>query len=200
MPPAPNTPDRTLAIIGGGASGSLVAVHLLRLARPGTRIVLIERRQPVGPGVAYRTDCEAHQLNVAAGRMSLFADEPDDFVRWMERHLGFVGFPDRVAAGDYLPRSLYGAYISDTLETARAAASPGIDLESVAGEVVDIEEDAAAGQSDRPGARLFLADGGRFRPRQWCWRLETCPASIPSNAPYPSTAARATSTSHGWRA
>ena len=185
MPPAPNTPDRTLAIIGGGASGSLVAVHLLRLARPGTRIVLIERRQPVGPGVAYRTDCEAHQLNVAAGRMSLFADEPDDFVRWMERHLGFVGFPDRVAAGDYLPRSLYGTYISDTLETARAAASPGIDLESVAGEVVDIEEDAAAGQSDRPGARLFLADGRTISAQAVVLALGNLPGEYPIKRPIP---------------
>jgi uncharacterized NAD(P)/FAD-binding protein YdhS len=172
MAPAPNAPERTLAIIGGGVSGALVAVHLLRGAVAGTRIVLIERKPPIGPGVAYHTDCAEHQLNVSAGSMSLFADDPEDFLRWLRRHLGHVGFPDRILADDFLPRHLYGGYITDTLETARAGAAPGVEFVPIAGEVVDLEE--ADG-----GAKLVLSDGRAFSARAVVLAIGNLPGEYP---------------------
>ena len=44
----------TIAVIGAGASGTLLASHLLRAG--GARVVLIERGDRVGRGVAYGTD------------------------------------------------------------------------------------------------------------------------------------------------
>lgn len=164
--------ERTLAIVGGGVSGALVATHLLQRSGPGTRVVLIERRTPVGPGVAYCTDCPAHLLNVPAGCMGLFPGEPDGFLEWVRRRVGFVGFPDSVDAGDFLPRRLYGAYITDTLEAARAAAPAGVSLETVQGEAVDIEEVSG-------GARLVLADGRSFPAQAVVLAIGTLPGEYP---------------------
>src|ERR1044072_8501344 len=71
-----------IAIIGGGFSGTLTAVQLLRRAEAGTRILLIERSGDFGPGVAYATPDDRHALNVPAARMSALPGEPGDLVAW----------------------------------------------------------------------------------------------------------------------
>jgi len=50
---------QTIAIIGAGFSGTMVAVHLLRMAgdRGPTSIALIERTGRFTAGVAYGTEC-----------------------------------------------------------------------------------------------------------------------------------------------
>ena len=60
----------TLAIIGGGFSGTVLAAKLLR--RPpsdATDIVLIERGPSVGRGVAYAAREFPYLLNVPAARL-----------------------------------------------------------------------------------------------------------------------------------
>ena len=47
--------DFAIAIIGGGAGGVLTALHALRLATAGTRIVMIEPATRLADGVAYAT-------------------------------------------------------------------------------------------------------------------------------------------------
>ena len=73
----------SVAVIGAGASGTLLCRHLLRHVPPGTRITLIERKSPFGPGLAYATGNPNHLLNVPAGRMSAFADQPHHFLDWL---------------------------------------------------------------------------------------------------------------------
>ncbi|WP_238361081.1 FAD/NAD(P)-binding protein [Iningainema tapete] len=60
----------TIAIIGGGFSGTLVAVNMMRNATMPLLIKLIERNQQIGRGVAYGTPVNCHLLNVPAGKMS----------------------------------------------------------------------------------------------------------------------------------
>jgi uncharacterized NAD(P)/FAD-binding protein YdhS len=98
--------DRVIAVVGGGASGTLAAVHLLRAGH--VRVMLIDPGRH-GLGVAYSTDDERHLLNVRAAAMGGLADEPEDFLRWC-RARGLGAEPD-----DYLPRRLYGAYLQDLL-------------------------------------------------------------------------------------
>src|SRR5690606_14974292 len=58
--PAQSTP--AVAIVGGGASGALLAAQLLRQDHPaGARVILIERRFEVGRGVAYSTTHPDHR-------------------------------------------------------------------------------------------------------------------------------------------
>ncbi len=64
-----------LVIVGGGFSGTLLAINLLRY---GTmRVTLVERRpERLGKGVAFGSALPDHILNVRAGNMSAFPDQP----------------------------------------------------------------------------------------------------------------------------
>jgi uncharacterized NAD(P)/FAD-binding protein YdhS len=90
-----------VAIVGGGFSGIAVAGRLARLA-PQLKVVLFERRDAVGPGVAYSTPHPAHLTNSRAAKMSAFEDDPEHFVRWLAGR----GAPD-----EFVPRRLYGEYL-----------------------------------------------------------------------------------------
>src|SRR5215212_6486068 len=129
-----------IAIVGGGVSGALVAANLLRLARSPVRLVLIERKLPPGRGVAYGTENRNHVLNVPAGRMGAWADEPGHFLEWVRAHPDNPDVPAKVESTDFLPRWLYGTYVADVLATARSSSAPGVELEVIHGDAVDIEE------------------------------------------------------------
>ena len=73
----------TIAIVGAGFSGSLVAVHLLKTAHSPLLIKLIERDRDIGKGVAYSTTTNSHLLNVSSGKMSAFPDDPGHLLRWL---------------------------------------------------------------------------------------------------------------------
>ena len=123
---------RTIAIIGGGFSGSILAAQLLRRGRTPCRVVLIEKNGRAGPGLAYGTTYPGHLLNVPAGKMSALAGEPEHFLRWARK-----SSPEAAADG-FLPRRLYGRYISHVLDEARRS-SP-LRFEIRAGEVRSLGE------------------------------------------------------------
>jgi uncharacterized NAD(P)/FAD-binding protein YdhS len=109
-------PARGIAIVGAGASGALTAIRLLQQAeRHSTpfELWLIDPADHDGRGSAYGTDDPSHLLNVPAGRMSAFAEDPDHFVRWLARQ-----DPRLADANAYIPRLRYGAYLADTLDHA----------------------------------------------------------------------------------
>ena len=86
-----------IAIIGGGASGTLTAIHLLRAAAARQyplRIALIDRLGRHGLGEAYSTTNPAHFLNALTARMSGVAGDPDHLLRWAgAAGLGDPGVP-----------------------------------------------------------------------------------------------------------
>ena len=157
----------TLAVVGGGASGALVALHAL--ARPGVRVVLIEPRADVGRGVAYSTPHAAHRLNVPAGRMSAFPDAPDGFLDWLR-----AGPLPAATAATFAPRALFGRYLAETL--ARAAAAPGASLRTVRDTAVAV----TAGGTVRLASTTCSTRtascwrSGRRRPAR-CLRSQACP-------------------------
>jgi uncharacterized NAD(P)/FAD-binding protein YdhS len=107
-----------VAIIGSGFSGSLLAVQLLRRFLPGGRVCLIEKNAKFGGGLAYSTGNPNHLLNVRAGRMSAFADDPNHFVTWLREHIkakGGAADAEWSGSGEFVPRRFYGAYIQDLL-------------------------------------------------------------------------------------
>jgi uncharacterized NAD(P)/FAD-binding protein YdhS len=61
-------------VIGGGASGVLLACHLLRDGDEDLDVTLVEKRPTVGRGAAYSTDEPNHVLNVRAANMRLLGD------------------------------------------------------------------------------------------------------------------------------
>jgi uncharacterized NAD(P)/FAD-binding protein YdhS len=145
-----NTPRApTIAIVGAGFCGTLMAVWLMKSPLQSTaRILLIERGDTFGRGIAYRKGPEHWLLNVPAERMSPFADRPTDFLDWARRR------DPSIEAGDFLPRSLYGDYLEALLDNAAKAAGPaGPQLVRIRAAVQGI---MPAGSH----ARLWLSDGG----------------------------------------
>src|SRR3974390_136958 len=108
----------TIAIVGGGFSGAVLATQLLRRDRASLRVVVIERLSQPGRGLAYSMQYNWHLLNVPAGKMSAFPDEPEHFLRWAQRNY------DRAAApGSFLPRRVYGQYVHAVLRETQAGSA-----------------------------------------------------------------------------
>ena len=103
-------------IIGGGASGVLLAAQLLKSADPQISVTLVEKSGRFGRGLAYSTVLDAHLLNVGAQGMSAFADDPDHFRRWLDAR-GVGPGPDLFFA----PRRVYGDYLADIAADLAAA-------------------------------------------------------------------------------
>jgi uncharacterized NAD(P)/FAD-binding protein YdhS len=102
-------PTKTIAIIGGGVSGTLTAFHLVRQGTPA-RVILIDQRPDFGLGLAYSTPSLRHLLNVPAGKISALPDQPDHFLNWLRRN------HDRAATEKtFAPRAVFGRYIQSLL-------------------------------------------------------------------------------------
>ena len=103
-----------VAIIGGGAAGVLAAIHLLRASGGRAHLCIIEPRL-LGEGAAYSTRDPAHLLNVPAGGMSAFGDDPDHFVRHLQSSSTTPVTEGDDVARRYVPRLEYGGYLRATL-------------------------------------------------------------------------------------
>ena len=124
---------RRITIIGGGASGTLLAINLLRQQSDDRlEINLVEKRPAVGGGVAFSTEQEVHLLNVPAAKMGAFADEIDHFHTWLTTR----GFNYEHAA--FVPRRIFGDYLRECLRHANDQREPNITLNIFDDEAVDI--------------------------------------------------------------
>ena len=162
-----------IAIIGGGASGTLAAIHLLRTAaarRYPLRIALIDRLGRHGLGEAYSTTSPAHFLNALTGRMSGVAGDPDHLQRWA----GTAGLGNL----EFLPRQAFGRYLQETLAEAQRAAAPLSRLSLITSEVLGIRP-AAGGHP----MRVLLADGATLEADRAILATGNLPPSPP--VPFP---------------
>ena len=83
LAPLPDSARPHVVIIGGGASGVLMAAHLLRAPQGQAQVTIIEGRPMLGCGIAYSTSDPDHLLNTHASSMSAFPDRPDHFRDWL---------------------------------------------------------------------------------------------------------------------
>lgn len=123
-----------IAIIGSGFCGTALAVQLLRNAKAPLRLSLINRSGRLARGLAYGTRSASHILNVPAERMSLFPDQPSDFLEFARRQM------PEAKPGDFLPRRFYGDYLQDRLGHAIAEAAVGVRFSSLSQQVLDLED------------------------------------------------------------
>jgi uncharacterized NAD(P)/FAD-binding protein YdhS len=109
---------QTVIVVGGGASGVLLACHLLRAAQRPLHVTLVEKRETAGRGLAYSTPNPSHVLNVRAQNMSAFPDRPDHFWQWMNARESFGrgGLRQPPDSSCFAPRSIYGDYLADLIE------------------------------------------------------------------------------------
>lgn len=109
----------SVVIVGGGFSGAVLAAHLALHTEGAFSVLVLDRNAARGRGVAYGTQCGGHLLNVPAGNMSAFRDDPEHFLHWAQAH-----YDRAVTAGRFLPRRVYGQYIDWVLAYA-AGRHPG---------------------------------------------------------------------------
>jgi uncharacterized NAD(P)/FAD-binding protein YdhS len=134
-----DSPAADVAIVGGGFSGTMMAAEL---ARRGIGAVLIEGGGRAGRGTAYSTPEDVHLLNVPAGKMSAWADQPDHFADAVASE----GF----SPADFVPRQRYGTYLSGILREA------GVEV---------VDRAAVGAKPDGEGWSVELADGRSIAAR-----------------------------------
>jgi uncharacterized NAD(P)/FAD-binding protein YdhS len=134
---------QTIAIIGGGVSGTLTAFHLAR-QRTSARVILIDQRPDLGLGLAYSTPSLRHLLNVPAGKISALPDQPDHFLHWLRRN-----HDPAATEKTFAPRAIFGRYIQSLLASTSA-------IEQEIATVVDVYPQDS-------GAVLTLDNGSELR-------------------------------------
>jgi uncharacterized NAD(P)/FAD-binding protein YdhS len=151
------TAPRRVVIVGGGAAGTLVAIHLL--ARGAHQVVVVEPSERLGEGIAYGTTSPSHLLNVRADGMSAFPDRPTHFTEWA-RGTGLA-----LTGSEFLPRMLYARYLRETLDGMTGA------VDHLRARVVGLSEDgrrvALSDGSALDAEDVVLATGNGMAPLAW---------------------------------
>jgi uncharacterized NAD(P)/FAD-binding protein YdhS len=141
---------KRILIIGGGASGTLIAYHLLRSPRPCVRVTIIESASQLGFGLAYSTRDPGHLLNVRNANMSALPDDPGHFRRWLARDRGVP--PEAIEAEGFASRQAYGRYIASLIDDLRARHTGEGNFEVKRGVCIGLWESPV-------GVRARLGDG-----------------------------------------
>lgn len=103
---------KSITIIGGGASGTLLAANLLKNANDlDLTVNIVEKRGKLGQGLAYSTPHLVHLLNVPAVKMGAFPDDIGDFHKWLTAN----GYG--MAESDFVPRTIFGKYLTQVLSS-----------------------------------------------------------------------------------
>lgn len=135
----------SIVVVGGGFSGTVLAVQLLRRS-PGLSVAVVDKGSVPGRGVAYGTKYDCHLLNVPASNMSALPEEPDHFLHWAR-----ANYDSKSQAEGFLPRSVYGQYVGSALEDV-IGCSGANNFRWIQGEVVSLA-------SERSHISVQLKDG-----------------------------------------
>ena len=118
---------KRVLIVGGGASGVIVAINLCRITNVELKVDVAEPKAVIGQGLAYGTSDISHLLNVPAGRMSALVEDANHFVNWIGQDVGY-----------FAPRLKYGEYLLETLRS-ELNISTRVKFSHIRDSVIDIE-------------------------------------------------------------
>ena len=106
--------QQQIVIIGGGFTGTALAIHLARAGQAGLRVTVIEPRPQLAQGVAYGTADPAHRINVPAARMQLAGDEEGAFDRDYRASPAFTADPEALwdDGSVYPQRGEFGRWVN----------------------------------------------------------------------------------------
>jgi hypothetical protein len=76
--------ESKVVIVGGGCSGAAIAARLLRSSQ--VKVHVIEERPRLGLGLGYGDAQDCQILNVPAGRMGFWTEQPTHFLVWAKLH------------------------------------------------------------------------------------------------------------------
>ena len=157
-----NVVPRSVVIIGGGFSGTVLAVQLLRRS-PDLYVSVIDPRERPARGLAYGTEYDCHLLNVCSADMSAFSDQPEHFWNWAEKNWAKgkwakaagknadVLLSQPVHSGSFFPRAFYGDYLASLLDELTPAQKSRLQW---------IRDEAVAVQREKDGFAALRKNGG----------------------------------------
>jgi uncharacterized NAD(P)/FAD-binding protein YdhS len=118
--------NKTIAIIGAGASGTLLSTQLLNQVDTPIHLTLFDKNPSLGQGIAYAQTEPAHDLdsihllNVPVEKMTGDTRQPDGFYRWLlEEYL-----ERSVQPGAFVPRWWFGDYLHHLFQEALSQKHP----------------------------------------------------------------------------
>lgn len=147
---ADSTRPCTVAIIGGGFSGTLFALKLAS-QQPEWSILLVEERKRIGCGVAYGACAAEHLLNVSVNRMEIGLTP--SFTDWLaprqDELCDALDESDGRLADAFVPRHLFGQYLEERVLSAMSFGS----IRHVQGKAIGLR--ALPRQMSLVGGRTF---------------------------------------------
>ncbi|MHC2296057.1 FAD/NAD(P)-binding protein [Rhizobium mongolense] len=176
-----------VVVVGSGFSAIATVCNLVELLPESSSVAVVGDDPGFGRGTAYRTELYLHRLNVPAGRMSLFADRPNEFVEWLREHNRPLG------PGDFASRQDYGLYVRDTLAGVLRTKRPRCK--------VDFIKAKATGCIERYRTTLafLLENGGEIAGRSVVLCLGVGNAKLPVDTSRLSSTALARIIENPWR-
>ena len=123
----------TIAIIGGGISGTLTVLNCIKQSKKPLVIIWFDATDRFCKGLAYSTTDEQHLLNVRANNMSVFAAEPSHFVNWLT-----LNHPHYLST-DFVSRKIFGDYVLATFNSLKNS-NPLVSIKQIAEEVASINK------------------------------------------------------------
>ncbi len=131
---------RTVAIVGGGFSGAVFALHLLREAKRSLSISVVEPKPSLGRGLAYGTRDPDHRLNGPIETHMVYPEQPSHLRTWFLESGGLKRDPEAASADGslFIRRSVFGEYVGAQLEAAAMDNSSGSHLSHLRDRAVDV--------------------------------------------------------------
>jgi uncharacterized NAD(P)/FAD-binding protein YdhS len=109
-------------IIGGGFSGTMVAIQMVKKGYGPLHIVIISDGEKLNRGVAFSAYSSNHLLNVKASHMSALPDQPFHFLDWAMKQPAYENIDRNVMSNAFLPRHVYGQYLTEMWQFANLQA------------------------------------------------------------------------------
>ena len=146
----------SIAIIGGGFCGAATLIQLVRQSEYPLNIILINKENPLSKGLAYSSFNERHVLNVPAGKMSIFPEEPDHFINWIRSKKEYHVFTDDELPDTYIPRVIYGKYLEEIFYDTISKLPDHIKVNIINDEALDIDiSDSGSSVKLKNGSEIF---------------------------------------------
>ncbi|GAB3282099.1 FAD/NAD(P)-binding protein [Kineosporia babensis] len=179
----------SILIVGGGVAGTLVTLHLARLAArrsTGIDIVVLESSDLLGRGVAFGTPEDRHLLNVPASGMSALPEEPGHFVAWRAED-DSRSSDKPTHPYDFTSRREFSRYVRQLLTESLQAAGEYVSLRHVQQQAATVRRSGAGATVTTAAGRRFQADAvviaTGLPAAGWDWAPETLrnsPFFVPS--------------------
>lgn len=161
-----------VAVVGGGFTGAVFAIHLSRLAERPLDIAIVEPRERPGRGVAYDTDDPDHRLNAPLHIHFVYPDAPGHLPGWFAEQGGSERDPEALGPdGNLYPwRGEFGRYVEEQLRTHMARNASGSTIRHIRSRALSARRSAAGYRLDLSDgqaldARLVVVAAGYERPR-----------------------------------